>query len=137
MPEPATIVPKRATMMLLQLVADLVDGEVAVGAHDLAQEHGRVLDPDRVGAERAQAHRAELGVARDHRVLRAPFQVGEHARAAEIDLGLERALEAVLPALQRGEDRQVAREQLVHAGRERVGDLALVDEDRRLALRAR
>ena len=60
-----------------ELVADLVDGEVAVGADDLAQEHGRVLDPDRVGAEGAQAHRAELGVARDHRVLGAPFQVGE------------------------------------------------------------
>ena len=109
MPELATTVAKRETIRLRSWSADLVGGEAAVGADDLAQEHGRVVDPDRVGAERAQAHRAELGVARDDRVLGAPFEVGEPLGAEEVDLGLERALEAVLPVLQGREDRQVAR----------------------------
>ena len=43
-------------------------------------------------------------------------------------------LEAVLPALERRQDRHVLRLQRVRAGREDVGDLPLVDEDRRLRL---
>ncbi len=72
-----------------------------------AQQLGRVDDLERVGAERAQAHHAELGVAQRDRVLGAPLQVGVLPGADEVDLGLERRVEAVLPALEVGQDRQV------------------------------
>jgi hypothetical protein len=56
------------------------------------------------------------------------------ARAEEVDVALERALEQLVPVLQVGQHRQRLRRQLVHAGAEDVGHLAFVDEDRHLAL---
>ena len=87
-----------------------------------------VGDLDGVGAERPDAHRAELRVAEHDRVLRAPLLVGPLPRRDEVDLGLERRVEAVLPALEGGQDRHVFGVQRVHAGLEDVGELALVDE---------
>ena len=75
-----------------------------------------------VGAEGPDADRAELRVAEHDRVLRAPFLVGPLPRRDEVDLGLERRVEAVLPALEGGEDRQVLGLQGVHAGAEDVGE---------------
>ena len=125
---------KWVTMMLRIWNSISLGGELAVGADDLGQELRRVGHAHGVGAEGAQPHHAELRVAAGDRVPRPPLQVGEAAGVDEVDLGLERALEAVVPVLQRGQDRQVVGLELVEPGAEGVGELALVHEDRRLAL---
>ena len=106
-----------------------------VGARDFLQELLRVDDPEVVGAERAHADDAEVLVAHHHRIRRAPLVAGEEARDDEVDVRLERRLEAVLPALEPGEDRDVVGRQRVLARPERVAELAEVDElhDLRLA----
>ena len=118
-------------------VADLeghfVRRELAIRAHNLGQELGRVGDLDRVGPERTQADRAELGVAQHDGVLGAPFQVGEAVGVDEVDLGLERRFEPVIPVLQRRHDRHIVGLEHVEAGGEDVCQLAFVDKDRRLA----
>ncbi len=98
------------------------------------EELAGVGDPHGVGAEGAQPHHAELGVAAGDRVAGAPLQVGEAAGVDEVDLRLERRLEAVVPVLERRQDRHVVGLELVEPGTEDVGELALVDEDRGLAL---
>jgi hypothetical protein len=65
---------------------------------------------------------------------RAPLEVGELARRDEVDLRLERAVEAVLPAAQRREDGDVLCLERVGPGPEDVGELAFVHEGRHLAL---
>src|SRR5690606_3062874 len=117
-----------------EVVTDLVRAELRVRTHELAQERRRVDDLERVGAERADADGSELGVAQDHGVLRAPREVGELARRDEVHLRLERRAESVLPALDRRQDRQVLRLERVRARAEHVGEAALADEHRRLAL---
>src|SRR5699024_7177212 len=67
-------------------------------------------------------------------VLRAPLEVGELAGRDEVDLGLPRRVEAVLPALEGREDRKVLRRQGVSARAEDVREPTLVDEDGDLAL---
>ena len=57
-----------------------------------------------------------------------PFAVGDGARGDEKDIRLERALKSVFPALQGGKDGQVLGLQRVGAGREDVGELALVEK---------
>src|SRR5207245_8935336 len=52
----------------------------------------------------------------------------------EVHLGRERRVEPVLPALQAGQQWEVLGLQGVEAGAEDVGEPALVDEDRDLAL---
>jgi hypothetical protein len=93
-----------------------------------------LADAPGVVAEGAQAHGAEVLVADRHRLARAPLAVELLARAEEVDVALERALEQLVPVLQVGEDGQRLRRQLVHARAEDVGHLALVDEDGHLAL---
>ena len=134
MPLVAMIWLKWVTMMLRILELDLGGGEVAVGADDLGEELRRLGDAHGVGSVGAEPHHAEVLVAAGDGVAGAPLQVGEVAGVDEVDLGLERRLEAVVPVLERGEERQVVGLELVEAGAEGVGDLALVDEDRGLAL---
>ena len=134
MPDEAMIWLKFETMRLRIWNSISLGGEVAVGADDLDQELARVGDPHGVGAEGAQPHHAELGVAAGDRVAGAPLQVGEAAGVDEVDLRLERRLEAVVPVLERGQDRHVVGLELVEPGAEDVGELALVDEDRGLPL---
>ena len=86
-----------------------------------------------VGPEGAHADRSEIRVAHHHGVRRAPLEVGDLAGADEVDLGHEGAVEAVLPARQGAEQREVLRLQAVLAGLEDVGHLALPHEDRALA----
>ena len=116
------------------LERDLVLGELAVGADDLADEDAGVGHADGVGPKGAQPRRPELRVAQDDRVLGAPLEVGEAAGGDEVDLGLERRLEAVVPVLQRRQDRHVVGLEEVETRHEDVGELALVDEDRGLPL---
>ena len=119
------------TLRIWKLISS--DGELAVGADDFGDELAGVGDPHRIGAEGAQAHRAEFGVARHDRVLGAPFLVVEPGGVDEIDLGLEGRLEPVVPVLQRRQDRHVVGFKHVETGAEHIGQLAFVDEDRRLA----
>ncbi len=116
------------------LEADLVGGELAIGADDLGDEAGRVGRAHGIGAEGAQPDRAEFRVAGDDRVARAPFLVGEAGGVDEVDLGLERRLEAVVPVLEPGQHRHVVGLEHPQARAEHVGDLPLMDEDRRLPL---
>ena len=113
-------------------VGELVEAEVVVGAGDFLQEALRLDHLEVVGAEGAQADDAEVLVAHHDRVRRAPLVAGEQPRVDEVDVGLERRLEAVLPALEAGQDRDVVGGQRVLAGAERVAELAQVDELRRL-----
>ncbi len=117
-----------------QLAGDLVGRGQAAGADDVLEEDLGVRDPHGIGAEGPQPDHAELGVAHHHRVGGAPLEVGEQPGVEEVDLGLERALETVLPAAQGGQDRHVLGLDLVAPGREEVGRLALVDEERDLVL---
>ena len=114
-------------------LVDLVGRILAARADQLREQPLRIDRAQRVGAERAHAHRAELAVAHRHRVGRAPAQVGDLARADEVDLGLERAVEAVHPTAERREHRQVARLEPVLARAEHVGDPSLVHEHGHLA----
>ena len=134
MPEVAMIWLKWVTMMLRiwNSISSVVNSPSVPTIS--VRNFARVGDPHGVGAEGAQPHHAELRVAAGDRVPRPPLQVGEAAGVDEVDLGLERALEAVVPVLQRGQDRQVVGLELVEPGAEDVGELALVDEDRRLPL---
>ena len=88
-------------------VGELVEPEVVVRAGDLAQERLRLDDLEVVGAERAHAHDAEVVVAQHHRVRRAPLVAGEEPRDDEVDVGLERRVEAERPRLDLREDRDV------------------------------
>ena len=112
---------------------DFVRFDDSVGANEFRQQSLRFDRFQRVGAEGAQADRAKLGVSQHDRVGRAPLQVRDLPRADEIDFGLERAVEAKLPAGQRAEDRKVLRVERVRPRLEHVGDFALQHEDRQLA----
>ena len=94
----------------------------------------RIGDPHRIGAKGADAHGAEFGVAAHDGVLRAPFQIVEAGGVDEIDLAFEGRGEAVIPVLQGGHDRHVVGLQLIQARAEHIGQLAFVDEHRRLPL---
>ena len=107
---------------------------MVVGAGDLAQEGGRVDDAEVERAESAQAHYAEVFVAHHDGVGGAPFVAGEEAGGDVVDVGLEGRLEAVFPALDAGEHRDVFGRQRVFAGAESVAELAEVDELHHLAL---
>ena len=92
-------------------------------------------DAEVVRPEGAHAHDAEVLVAHHDGIRRAPLVAGEEARDDVVDVGLERRLEAVLPALEAREHRDVVGGQRVLAGPERVAELAQVHElhDLRLA----
>ena len=117
-----------------ELVRDLVQLEGRVGRDQLLQERAGVGDLEGIAAERPQPHRAELRVADHDGVLRAPLLVGPLPRRDEVDLALERRLEAVLPAEDGGEDRDVVGVERVHARRLDVGELPFLDEPGRLPL---
>ena len=78
-----------------------------VGPGDFLQKLLDVDDAKVVGAVRAKTDHAEIGVAHHHRIGRPPFVAGEKPRDDVIDVRLERTLEAVFPALEIGEDRDV------------------------------
>jgi hypothetical protein len=90
------------------------------------------VDAETVAAEGANAERPEFLVAHRDRLRGAPFKPGLLFLAVEIDIGLERRGEALVPVQQRGEQRKVARLERVEPGQESVGDLTFVDEQRGL-----
>ena len=92
---------------IAQLIGDFVGGETTIGADDLAQKDRRVLDSDRVTTKSPQPNGAEFGITQHHRVLCTPLEVGETAGAEEIDLGLERTLQAMSPGLQGRKNGQI------------------------------
>ena len=61
-----------------------------------------------------------------------PFEVGEPRRVNEIDLGFERRLEAVIPVIQRRQDRHVVGLEHIKTWRKHVRQLPLVHKYSRL-----
>ena len=115
-------------------VGELVEPEVVVGAGHLAQERLGLDDLEVVGAEGANPYHAEVGVTQHDGIGRAPLVAGEEPRDDVVDVGLERRVEAVLPRLQLGENRDVVGRQRVLARPEGVAELAEVDKLRHLRL---
>ena len=81
-------------------VGELVEPEMIVRARDFLQELRRIDDAEIVCPERAHPDDAEILVAHHHRIRRAPLVAREQARGQEVDVRLERRLEAVFPALE-------------------------------------
>ncbi|MPM37640.1 hypothetical protein SDC9_84258 [bioreactor metagenome] len=117
-----------------QLAVQVVHRIGIARARDLGVEQLRVRHAVGVVAERAQAHHAEILVADGNGLRRAPLLVDLLARAEEVHIALEGRLEQLVPVLQVGQDGQRLRSQLVGAGHEHIGHLALVDEHRQLRL---
>src|SRR5439155_15423970 len=101
-------------------------------ARDLLQEQLRLDDLEVVDTERTQADDAKILIAHHDRVRRAPFVAREKPSENVVDVRLERALEAVLPALEVRQDRDVVGGERVFSRTERVAELAQVDELRDL-----
>ena len=115
-------------------LGDLLQLDRAVGADDLLEEDLRIGDLHHAEAVGPHLDHPEVGVAHGDGLGRPPAQVGDRPGVDEVDLAAERALEAVLPPLEGGEQGQVLGGQLEVAGPEAVGQLAPVDEHRLLAL---
>src|SRR5439155_8547568 len=109
-------------------VVELVQAKVVVGACNLLQEQLRIDDLEIVDPEGTHPHDPEILVAHHDRVRRSPLVASEQARCDVIHIGLERALEPVLPALEIGEDRDVVRRERVLARAERIAELAEIHE---------
>jgi hypothetical protein len=126
----------------LEVALDLVGRVHPLRADQLLEEHARVGDAKVVATERPDAHASgpagdrELGVADQDRVGGAPLLVDVLLEVDEVDIDLERAAKAVLPALEARQHGHVLGAQRVRARPEDVGQLPLVDEDRRLVLAA-
>ena len=99
-----------------EVIAEVVIDHESGGADDLAEEDLRVGDAVGDLAEGADLAEAEAGELQRDGLLGAPLQVEDGARRKEVDLCLEGAGEAVLPALERGKDGQVAGFEGVGAG---------------------
>ncbi|MEZ5285992.1 MAG: hypothetical protein R2712_14520 [Vicinamibacterales bacterium] len=104
-------------------IAELVQPEVVVRSRHFAQERLRLDDAEVVGAERAHAHDAEVGVAEHEGIGGPPLVAREQARDDVVDVGLEGRVEAVGPRLDPREDRDVVGGQRVLARPERVAEL--------------
>ena len=89
---------------------------------------GGLDDAEIVGAEGPQPTTPKSLVAHHHRIGGAPLVAGEQPGVEVVDVALERRLEAVLPAQDRRQDRDVLGRQRVLAGTEQVGVLAGRDE---------
>ena len=94
-----------------------------VGARHLLQEQRRIDDAEIIGAEGPQPHHTKIRVPHHHRIGRAPLVAGEEPRVQVVDITLERRLEAVFPAQDGGQDRDVLSGERVLAGAEQIGKL--------------
>jgi hypothetical protein len=117
-----------------RIASEFVKPEMVVGAGDLLQELLRIDNAEIVGAVGAQPNDAEVRVAHHHGIRRAPLVAREHPRDDIVDVGLEWALERVLPALEVGENGDVVGGERVLPRAERVPEFAEVDELRHLRL---
>src|SRR5262249_13709883 len=86
-----------------QLIHDLLDREMPVGSDDLPDQNSGILDMNDVCTEGAYPNRSELGVTHHDRIHSSPLEIGELPHRTEVHFRQERAVEAVLPALQRRE----------------------------------
>ena len=105
---------------------------MVVGAGDFLEEQFHVGDVEIEDAVGARADDAEIGVAHHDGIGGAPFVAGEEAGVDVIDVGLERRMQAVFPAFERGEDGDVVGGQGVFARAEGVAELAEINELRHL-----
>ena len=84
--------------LVADVAGDITDIKFAVGADDFLKELLGIANLHHVSAVGAQVEHAVAFAFHGDRAARAPFQIGEFRGLHEIDLGLERALEAVFPA---------------------------------------
>jgi hypothetical protein len=117
-----------------QVTFEIGDRVALARAADLLMEDLGIGDVEAVEAEAAQPHHAEILVADRDRLLRAPALIGLGARGEEVHVALEGRLEARVPVLEVGEQRQRLRLERVQPGAELIRDLPLVDEERQLRL---
>ena len=121
-------VPERVAELAFE-IGDRID--VARAAH-LLVERLRVVEVVRVDAEPTEPDDAEILVTDSDRLLRAPLLIRLYSGREEVDVGLERRLEHLVPVPEVRQQRKRACVQRVQAGAERIGDLAFVDEERHL-----
>ena len=94
-----------------------------VGARHFLQEQRRIDNAEIIGAESPQPHHAKVRVPHHHRIGRTPLVTDEEPRVQVVDITLERRLEAVFPAQDGGQDRDVLGSKRVLAGAEQIGKL--------------
>jgi len=98
------------------------------------EKEPRLDDFEIVNAESTRADHAKIVIAHHDRVRGAPLIAGENTRDDEVNVRLERRLEAVLPRFERGQNWNVVGGQRVFAGPECVAELAEVHKLRDLRL---
>ena len=107
---------------------------MTVGTNDLPNKDIGLGHPDHISAECAKADGPEFRVTQRDGMLGSPLLVGKPPPAEIIDLGLEWAVEPMLPALQGGQDRKILGAERMQAGLENIGNLSLIDKDGGLTL---
>jgi hypothetical protein len=111
-----------------QLRLQPLGGHFAQRAEQPLDEGLDVVELERIRPERAQPHRAKIGIAHRHRLAGAPLQARLLLQRKEHHVGLEGRFEAFVPVHQVGQDRQVGGVERVQPGAEIIGQLALVEE---------
>ncbi len=102
-------------------------------AHLLVEDF-RIGNAVGVNAECAHTHRAEFLIANRNRLRRAPLLVGLQTRGEEVNVGLKRRFERLVPVHQVGEDGQRVGAEGIETRPEDIRDAALVHEHRRLGI---
>ena len=103
-----------------------------VRAGDFLQKGLHVGDVKIKDAVGARADDAEIGVAQHDRVGGAPFVAGKQAGVDVVEVGLERRVQSVFPAFERGQDRDVVGGERMFAWSEGIAELAEIHELRDL-----
>ena len=131
---PAHVVVEARDDDLVEVVLDRIGADRTLGAHEGVDEQHRLHHLDVEDAEGPQADQPQLRVLVGHGVARAPLEVGEDLQVDEVHLRPQGAFHAPGERGDLREDGDVGRLQGVSAGAENPHGLALIEEDRRLAL---
>ena len=71
-----------------------VEPKIVIGPGQFLQKELRIDDAKIVGTECTRSNDSEIAVAHHDRIRRAPLVAGEESSIEEVDVGLERGLEA-------------------------------------------
>ena len=113
-------------------LGEFIETKIAIRAGHFLEHQLRIDHLEIVGAKGAHAHDPEILIAHHDRIRSAPFVPGEKAGRDKINVRLEGRLEAVLPRLERGQNRDVVGREGVFARPESVAEFAQVNELRDL-----
>ena len=119
---------------IAQLVFQLDTAVFCRYAADFFEEFCRIADAVGVHAERAQLHRAELGIAHSNRLRRTPFPRKLLFGIEKVNIGFKRGFKEFVPVFQVGQQRQGLGIERVTPRSEHVGGYAFVDKHRHLRL---